>query len=76
MLTSDEYVLLKWMYNMASDMVNTLTKMAGLTTTDSDFRHVPMVKDESLKHELIKHAIELEHIKIRFGKILNSVGKC
>lgn len=75
MLTDNEYVLLKRMYNMTADMVNSLTKMAGLTTTDSDFRHVPVVKDESLKHELITYAIELEHIKIRLGKILNSVGE-
>ena len=54
MLTDNEYVAIKRIYNMAGDMISSLTKIAGPTPT-SGFR--PLVKDE-----LIKHAIELEHI--------------
>jgi hypothetical protein len=73
MLTDNEYVLIKRMYNMTADMVNSLNKITGLATT-SEFKPVPVVKDELLKHELIKYSIELEHIKIRFGKILNGTA--
>jgi hypothetical protein len=66
MLTDNEYVLIKRIYNMAGDMVSSLTKIAGPTPQEG-FR--PLVKDE-----LIKHAIELEHIKIRLGKILNGTA--
>lgn len=63
MLTDNEYVAIKRVYNMAGDMIRSLNKLAGPTPT-SGFR--PLVKEE-----LIKHAIELEHIKIRLGMILN-----
>lgn len=66
MLTDDEYVLIKRIYNMSGDMIRALTKIAGPMPTEG-LR--PLVKDE-----LIKHAIELEHIKIRLGKILNGTA--
>ena len=63
MLTDNEYVAIKRIYNMAGDRISSLTKIAG-PVPSKGFR--PLIKDE-----LIKHAIELKHIKIRLGMILN-----
>ena len=66
MLTDNEYVSIKRVYNMTGDMIRTLTDIAGPMPAEG-FR-------PSFKGELIKHAIELEHIKIRLGKILNGTA--
>lgn len=51
---------------MAADMSRSLTKIAGPVPDDK--------VRPSFKDELITHAIELEHIKIRLGKILNGTA--
>lgn len=63
MLTDNEYVAIKRIYNMAGDMISSLTKIAGPRLTSGTRT---LVKDE-----LITYAIELEHIKIQLGKILD-----
>lgn len=67
MLTDNEFISINRVYKMTSDMVSYLTEITGLTSTSVSNS---VVKDESIRRELIKHLIELEHIKIRLGKIM------
>jgi hypothetical protein len=66
LVTDDERVVLNRVYNMAQDMVNDLTNIAGPTPLEG-FR--PMIKDE-----LAKYALDIERIRIRLGKILNGTA--
>jgi hypothetical protein len=67
MLTDNEFISINRAYKMASDMVSYLTEITGLK---SNLASNSVIKDESIRHELVKHLIELEHIKIRLGKIM------
>lgn len=63
MLTNNDYTLIKSVYDMAGNMIKSLIKVAGPRLTSGTRT---LVKDE-----LITYAIELEHIKIQLGKILD-----
>ena len=67
MLTDNEFISINRVYKMTSDMVSYLTEITGLMSTSVSNS---VVKDESIRRELIKHLIELENIKIRLGKIM------